>query len=273
MKQRSNPVPAKAGNALRKILVPTLIISFLIYAPFGSKADGPGRGLTAPFEIKFLKDTINHHFAALRMTELAAGTDALRDPEISPNEGTSQTPGFPPTPPKATLDQIKSMAREANRVQREEILRSQRLLREWYGINHQPQITPVNQARIEILEQAAPGNQFNHLFLEIFSRHHFTITVRALECLTSSELKHDELKRMCRAILESQLVQIDEMRHLLCMNFNICDYQPLRGIKGVHSGDDGEISNRYNRFKQITRDEDEDNEEHWEGGAHDEQHP
>jgi uncharacterized protein (DUF305 family) len=254
-----------------------LLLAFAMAAglfPFGpaARAEEPGRGLTAPFEVKFLKDTINHHFAALRMTELAAGTDAVRDPEISPAEGTSPTPGFQPTPPKAALDEVKSMAREANRVQREEILRSQRFLRQWYGINHQPQITPVNQARIEILEQAQ-GRQFDHLFLEIFSRHHFTITVRSLECLTSSELRHDELKRMCRAILESQLVQIDEMRHLLCKYFQICDYQPLSGIKGVHSGDDGEIHPRYNRFRNVTRDEDEDNEDHYEGNVRPGQNP
>jgi hypothetical protein len=128
---------------------------------------------------------------------------------------------------------------------------------------NKPHISPVNQARIKILEQAPPGDQFNHLFLEIFSRHHFTISVRAVECLIAADLQHDDLQRMCRSILEAQLLDIDEMRHLLCRHYDICDYQPLSGIKGVHSGDEGEIDARYHRFQDITRDEDEDGEQHY----------
>ena len=51
-------------------------------------ADGPGRGLTARFEVEFMQMTIDRYFTALRMTELAAGTDLQRDPQISPSEGT-----------------------------------------------------------------------------------------------------------------------------------------------------------------------------------------
>jgi uncharacterized protein (DUF305 family) len=228
----------------------------LAVAPSRVIADEPGRGLTAAFEVKYLKFAIDHHFAALRVTELAAGTDATRDPEITPSEGTASTPGFAQTPAKATLDQIKSLARRNNRMQREEILTAQRFLREWYGIEYQPQLSEMSRAQIEILEQAQAGDQFNHLFLEILSRHHFIITVRSVRCLTSSELTHDDLERYCRGILEGQLNDIADMRTLLCRNYNICDYQPLRGIKGRHSGDEGEIDNRFNR---LTGDEDEDN--------------
>lgn len=247
------------ANAFR-LLFTCIVALGLFAAPSVVKADAPGRGLTAPFEVKFLKFTLDHHFAALRMTELAAGTDATRDPAITPSEGTSSTPGFAQTPAKATLDEIRSLARRNNRMQREEILTAQRFLREWYGIEYQPRLSPVNQARIEILEQAQAGDQFNHLFLELFSRHHFLITVRSVKCLTSSELTHDDLERYCRGILEGQLNDIADMRTLLCRNFNICDYQPLRGIKGVHSSDEGEIDARYDRFKNPTKDENEDNE-------------
>jgi len=39
---------------------------------------GPGRGLTRDFEIQFIENTIDRHFSALRMTELAAGTPPQR---------------------------------------------------------------------------------------------------------------------------------------------------------------------------------------------------
>lgn len=257
----------KSMGGIPGLAVLLVIVGVHAAAYAQSPENGPGRGLTAPFEIEYLKTTIDHHFAALRMTELAAGTDAVRDDEIRNNEGTSPSPGFPPTPAKATLNEIKSMARQANRTQREEIQRAQRMLRQWYGIQYQPHISPVNAARIEILEQAPAGDQFNHLFLEIFGRHHFTIAARSLEAIVSRELEHQQLDRYARSILEGQMNQINDMRDLLCREYNICDLQPYVGIKGRHTGDEGEIPARYNRFNQITRDEDEDEENHL-GGNH-----
>lgn len=94
-------------------------------------AEEPGRALTAQFEIDFLKFTIDHHFGALRMTELAAGTDTTREATISDaQEGTSPTPGFESSPPKVGDDRLRSMARMANRVQREEIMEAQGFLKQ-----------------------------------------------------------------------------------------------------------------------------------------------
>lgn len=226
----------------------------------------PGRGLTAQFEVEYLKFAVDHHFAALRMTELAAGTDTTRDPQISNGEGTAPTPGFPAVPQaKATINNIKSLARRNNRTQREEILTAQKFLRDWYGINYEPHISEVNQARIEILTEAQRGDQFNHLFLEIFSRHHFVIAARSLEAVVSRDPEHQALDRYARSILEAQMNDINEMRELLCDRYNICDLQPYVGIKGRHTGDNNEIDNHYNRFNRITRDEDEDGEDHLDG--------
>lgn len=220
-----------------------LLLAFtLVGATFSAQfapalADEPGRGLTAEFEVEFLKFTIDHHFAALRMTELAAGTDVTRDTRISPNEGMAQTPGFDSTPAKAVLEELKSLARRNNRMQREEILTAQRFLRQWYDINYEPRLRPQNRRAIEILERAAAGREFDIEFMEVLSRHHFIIARRSLECLVSSELRHDDLKRYCRGILEAQVLDIDEMRHLLCRQYQICDYQPLGEIDGRHSDD------------------------------------
>lgn len=229
------------STAFRVLLTVILTTGTLAFAPASVKADEPGRGLTRQFEIDYLKFIANHHFAALRMTELAAGTDAVRDAEISPDEGASPSPNTQPTQAKATLDMIKSLARRANRTQREEILTAQRFLREWYGINYQPRISLINRVRIEILERAQAGDEFNHLFLEVFSRHHYTALTASLDCQVASELRHDALERYCRGIVNGQLNQIAEMRTILCDRYQICDYQPLRGIKGRHSGDRGEL--------------------------------
>lgn len=108
--------------------------------PVPSMADAPGQGLSARFEVEFMQLAIDHHFSALRMTELAAGTDLQRNPELSASEGTSPTPGYVASPAKSTLDDLKSMARRNNRMQREEILTMQRYLRDWYGVQYQPRV-------------------------------------------------------------------------------------------------------------------------------------
>ena len=53
-----------------------------------------GRGLTATFEVSYLKTAIDHHFSALRMTELAAGTDEQRDGCHHASRGDGAQPGL-----------------------------------------------------------------------------------------------------------------------------------------------------------------------------------
>lgn len=209
-------------------------------------ADDPGRGLTAHFEINFMEMTIDHHFSALRMTELAAGTDLQREASISPSEGTAPTPGFAATAAKATLDDIKSLARRNNRMQREEIVTLQSYLKQWYGIDYQPRIRSDAQTLINILESAPAGNDFNHAFLETFSRHHFSLFQPLNGCLTGSDLEHYDLRRSCNDMWHSQTSDIDEMRHDLARHFHIFDYQPFSdeqplnvptdAPRGQHSG-------------------------------------
>jgi uncharacterized protein (DUF305 family) len=212
-----------------------VILLGLLMRPFPLAADGLGRGLTAQFEIDFLKFTIDHHFGALRLTELAAGTDTRRNAEISPKEGTSPSPEFPQTPAKALLDDVKSLARRNNRMQREEMLTAQMFLQEWYGITHEPRLTDDAVEAIKHLEGTEAGKEFDVEFMEIFSRHHFMIVQASTACLAASELRHHALRRLCRGFLENQVNDINEMRHLLCEPYGICDYQPLEGVEGSHS--------------------------------------
>lgn len=198
--------------------------------------DKPGRGQTANFEVSYLEFIIDHHYAALRMTELAAGTQQTAPTAaISPQDGTSPSPNFAATPAKAKLDELKGLARRNNRTQREEILTAQQFLRVYYGIDYQPQISAVNQQRISILESAAAGADFDIAFMRVFSRHHFTATKRSIQCLVGSDIKHTDLERYCRGIVMTQLGDIDEMRNRLCDTYGICDYQPFSDPDGSDS--------------------------------------
>lgn len=224
------------------------VAAAVVLLPLAAFANAPGQGLTARFEVEFMEMTIDHHFAALRMTELAAGTDLQRNPEISGAEGTSPTPGYAATPAKASLDDLKSMARRNNRMQREEIMTLQRFLREWYGIQYQPKVRGENNAMIALLERAQPGAEFNHVFYETFSRHHYTLMEPVNACMTGTDLSHFQLRRECQGMWHSQISDIDMMRHELREHFGIVDYQPFSGQqplrggggspRGQHSGND-----------------------------------
>lgn len=205
------------------------IAAFVVVACVLVTADTPGRGRTGPFEINYLRFIINHHYSALRMTELAAGTDQVRDAAIAPTEGTAPTEGFPSTPSKSRLDEIKSMARAANRMQREEITTAQQMLRDWYNTEHRPTITPEGQRLIDAVESAPSGRAFDQAFLMNFSRHHYSALQPSLDCQVHRELEHDKLDRYCRGIVHAQVNEITEMRMMLCKEFSVCDYQPSQG--------------------------------------------
>lgn len=197
-----------------------------------ASADGPGRGSTATFEKNYLVFIIDHHYSALRMTELAAGTDTQRSAAVSnPSEGTSPTPGFGASVAKASDDQIRSMSRQANRTQREEIMRAQRFLRDWYGVQHQPQLTADGQRMIATLESTPAGTQFNQTFLRTFSNHHLSALAPSLHCQVKSDIDHASLHRYCENIVVTQKNQINEMRDMLCKQFSDCGFMPATGDK------------------------------------------
>lgn len=212
-------------------LVRLAFASAMAFAASASQAvsQAPGVGLTAGYEIEFMQLAIDHHYTALRATELAAGTDTQRNGEISPMEGTSPTPGFAATPAKATLDDLKSLARRNNRMQREEIMTLKTFLREWYGIDYQPRVRPDGRKMLALLDQAKPGADFNHVFLEVLSRHHYTLMEPVNGCITGSDLRHEALRRECSSMWHSQTADIQMMREELHKHFGIADYQPFKG--------------------------------------------
>jgi uncharacterized protein (DUF305 family) len=221
---------------LRGVLVSVLLGVTTQIASAWQPAD-PGVGLTANLEVSYLEMIIDHHYGALRVTELAAGTDQTRTASITRTEGTSPTPNFAATAPKAKLHDILSLARRNNRVQREEILEAQHFLHDWYGIDYQPQLTEASQSMIQQLEQASAGADFEKLFLRMFSFHHYEALGPTTQCLTGRDQTHSDLHRYCENILMSQIGDIDQMRELLCTEYKICDLQPFTAPAGKSTQD------------------------------------
>lgn len=224
---------AAAPASRFRSLATRAVAGFALAAIAGAaSADGPGRGATANFEKNYLVYIIDHHYSALRMTELAAGTDTQRNaPVNNPGEGTSPTPGYGATVAKASDDQIRSMSRQANRTQREEIMKAQRMLRDWYGMRHDPQLTADGQRMIAMLESTPAGAQFNQTFLRMFSNHHLSALSPSLSCQVKSDISHGELQRYCEDIVVTQKNSINDMREMLCKKFSDCGFIPATGDK------------------------------------------
>lgn len=188
-------------------------------------AEEPGTGKTAHFEVHYLKMMIDHHYSALRMTELAAGTEMEITDQISPHDRVHPSPGFDATEPHAVLPDIKSMSRSANRMQREEILTAQKFLKDWYGMEHEPRLSTQAHKDIAKLD-ALQGAEFDKAFLETFARHHYQAAESSLQCLVARDLNHLDLRRYCDNILNAQVNEIDHMRDLACKHYQLCDIQP-----------------------------------------------
>lgn len=214
---------------VRRHFMLALSVASIVVAGTGSAAaDGPGRGSTALFEKSYLKFIIDHHYSALRMTELAVGTDRTRNADLNnPAEGTSPSPEFGTTPAKSADEEIRSMGRQENRMQREEINKAQRILLEWYGMRYTPVLDADSRKMIEALERASPGTQFDAAFLRMMSNHHFQALGPSLQCQVKSDLKHDGLKRYCDNIVVAQTNAINDMREMLCKRFSDCDFAPV----------------------------------------------
>lgn len=182
---------------------------------------------TAVVERLFLQGLIDHHYAALRLTELAVGTEmGAPGSAIDPNEQTSGSPTFPQTAGRAVSARVKSLARKNNRIQREEILHAQTMLHDLYGIDHVPQLTADGVCMINRLSQVPAGQGFDDTFLRTMTLHHYLALKPVTDCLTGLDTSHSELERCCRGLLDRQLNEIDEMRHMLCEDFNDCEYIP-----------------------------------------------
>lgn len=195
----------------------------------GARAPADERGEIAEIEQGFLHALIDHLYAALRMTELTAGTE-LTAPgsSISPDDRTAPSPQFEATDARAHSQAVRSLARRNNRIQREEILVAQRLLLETYGQVHVPELSRRAMLTIHRLSVLPPGPIFERAFLRLFTRHHYEGLKLVVDSLAARDLEHRAFDRLGRAILTAQLSDIDEMRELLCAYYADCEFVPFR---------------------------------------------
>ena len=178
---------------LKRILTPVItamIISSSVYA----SGPAPTRD-QAVYEIRFLTEMIDHHAMAVMMADLCLE--------------------------RTIHSELRQLCESMKAMQMEEIVTMQTWLEDWYGIQHDPQMTPGAEQRMQKLASLT-GAEFEIEFMQEMIQHHWMAVVRAREC--QDRAYHAELIQMCHDIEINQQHEIELMGSWLCQWYGICNY-------------------------------------------------
>lgn len=168
-------------------------------------------------EVQYLEFTIDHHYSALRITELAAGTAA-----VGSSSNVAGSPDiFPATSAKGTNPVVLETATMANAGQRMEIAEAQGFLRDYYGVDYAPRLRPFGEPLIAALDRAAAGDSFDVAYLEVFSGHHESLLPPSQACTAAAP--HEDVRAYCAGIVEMQGREIAEMRTELRETYGVAN--------------------------------------------------
>jgi len=178
---------------LRKILstaVAAVVISTVSYA------DAPAPTVSAQrYEVRFMTEMIDHHAMAVMMADLCLE--------------------------RAVHPQLIQKCHEIRETQLDEIATMQEWLEDWYGIEHEPEMTPGGENQMEKLA-ALTGADFEIEFLKGMIRHHWIAVVKSREC--QSQAYHTELIQMCEDIESAQSAEIELMGSWLESWYGVHNY-------------------------------------------------
>lgn len=133
----------------------------------------------AAFEIEFMKETIDHHFAGVKMAELCLE--------------------------KGTSKKLRGVCSDIAVGQSEEIEVMQRWLDKWYDVEKEPELMPADEQMLTDLA-ALEGREFDVAVSTAFIEHHRVQISRSQVCL--EEAVHRELIKLCKQQIETQSREI-----------------------------------------------------------------
>ena len=136
----------------------------------------------AAFEVKFIEEMIDHHTAAIRMTDLCID--------------------------RAVHSELRDLCETMSEAQAAEIDEMQGWLADWYGISYEPQLNRKMQRQIAKLAQL-DGEEFELEFLQMMIKHHEMAIDNAMNC--EDRAYHPELISMCENIIAAQSAEIATM--------------------------------------------------------------
>ena len=191
---RSRQGRMTVGAAVRLLLALATAAGIFTVAPPPARADGPAPDkATAKFEIRFMQDMIDHHQMAVMMAEQCVA--------------------------KAVHEDLRTLCQNIITTQTREIQEMQSWLRDWYGVNYEPQMKPGDMKMIERLASLS-GAEFEIEFMEMMIKHHLAAIREASKC--EDRAYHEELRELCENIITTQAAEIEQMRTWLCQWYGVC---------------------------------------------------
>ena len=184
--------PATAGPLTAFSMVPSLLSSLqgVPLVAFNDSAQGnldragamnATERQQARLEIRYMKFTIDHHAMGVQMAQMCQE--------------------------KAVSGDLKDLCARIEEVQSQEIVQLQGYLKEWYGIDYQPQMSQGDQRQMERLERLSWA-AFDIAISRMFIRHHeqiIRVSVRAHD-----RFIHPELKEFAHQVINAQSREIGE---------------------------------------------------------------
>jgi len=173
---------------LRLFALHALLATTLLAVPTLASGPAPERP-TQRFEINFMEGTIEHHLLGVAMAELCV-----------------QKTTEPPPEGDTTLRELcASIAQN----QAAEAAQLQSWLRDWYGIEFEPDIKPGPLKQLE----RAEGEQFDIKVSDMFIEHHLVQLKNSTKCLLKAF--HPELLALCQQTIVAQSAEILTFRDIL----------------------------------------------------------
>lgn len=169
--------------------------AFLLFASVGLAAGPAPTQSQREFEVRFLTEMIDHHSMAVMMSDLCLE--------------------------RAVHPQLIELCHRMREAQLEEIVTMQTWLKEWYGIEHEPEMNPGMMIQMRKLASMS-GAEFETEFMKMMIRHHWLAIVQAEGC--QDRAYHPELIELCGMMESAQRAEIALMGSWLCDWYGICNY-------------------------------------------------
>lgn len=148
----------------------------------------------ARFEINFLKQMIDHHFGAIKMSELCKG--------------------------RTVHAELQAMCDNVIAMQSAEIEKMRGWLRSWYGQDEEPSLTGQARRDVERLSRLT-GAEFEKAYMITLIEHHAMALMMGADCL--QEAYHPEMLNMCAEMVAMQGDEIVQLRLWLMQWYGIND--------------------------------------------------
>ena len=192
---------ARSVRRTKVLALGLLVAALLLSTVSAALADAPApETSTAKFEVRFMEDMIDHHAMAVMMAEACLE--------------------------KATHEELVTTCQNIITSQSQEMEMMQMWLQDWYGVAHEPEMTPGMMNQHEKLA-ALDGAEFEIEFMQTMIKHHRQAIKEGEMC--RDKAYHPELLSMCQDIIETQSAEIQQMQTWLCEWYGICKKNDMEG--------------------------------------------